>query len=237
MEFPIEYFLTYAWAPAKWPYERIGEFSEQWAAREFGPTHASEIAALVNGYTKLNGRRKPELIEPGTFSLVNSREAERVLAEWQDLVSRAEKIEAVLPAAAHDAFFQLVLYPIQACANLNELYIAAGRNRLYSVQGRFDTNREAERARQAFDNDAALVQRFHSINGGKWNHQMSQGKFGYVNWQEPPAEVMPAVAILRPNKRAVPAIAFEGRETSWPVWGTPPPKVPSLDVYSQGSRW
>nr|MBP7372915.1 glycosyl hydrolase 115 family protein [Opitutaceae bacterium] len=237
MEFPIEYFLTYAWAPAKWPYERIGEFSEQWAAREFGPTHASEIAALVNGYTKLNGRRKPELIEPGTFSLVNYREAERVLAEWQDLVSRAEKIEAVLPAAAHDAFFQLVLYPIQACANLNELYIAAGRNRLYSVQGRFDTNREAERARQAFDNDAALVQRFHSINGGKWNHQMSQGKFGYVNWQEPPAEVMPAVAILRPNKRAVPAIAFEGRETSWPVWGTPPPKVPSLDVYSQGSRW
>ena len=72
---------------------------------------------------------------------------------------------AVLPAAAHDAFFQLVLYPIAACANLNELHVAAGRNRLYAVQGRSDTNREAERVRQAFDADAALVERYHALAG------------------------------------------------------------------------
>jgi len=237
MEFPIEYFLTFAWDPAAWPYERLGEFSEQWAAREFGPEHATEIASLVNGYTKLNSRRKPEMIAPETFSLVHYREAERVLAEWADLRTRAEKVDAALPAAAHDAFFQLVLYPITACANLNELYVAAGRNRLYAVQGRSDTNREAERVRQAFDTDAALVSRFHAINGGKWAHQMDQAKFGYVTWQEPPAEVMPAVSVLRPNKGPVPALAIEGRPEGMPVWGAPPPKVPSLDVYSQDTRW
>jgi hypothetical protein len=237
MEFPIEYFLTFAWDPAAWPYERIGEFSHEWAAREFGPAHAAEIATLVNGYTKLNGRRKPEMIAPETFSLVNYREAERVLAEWADLVARAEKVDAALPAAAHDAFFQLVLYPITACANLNELYVAAGRNRLYAVQGRFDTNREAERVRQLFDTDAALVQRYHALAGGKWAHQMDQAKFGYVTWQEPAAEVMPAVSVLRPNKGPMPAFAIEGRPEGLPVWGAPPPKVPSLDVYSQGTRW
>ncbi len=237
MEFPIEYFLALAWDPAAWPYERIGDFSAQWAAREFGPEHAAEIAALVNGYTKLNSRRKPEMIAPDTFSLVNYREAERVLAEWADLAVRAEKVEAALPAAAHDAFFQLVLYPIKACANLNELYVAAGRNRLYAVQGRSDTNREAERVRQLFAADAALRDRYHSLAGGKWNHQMDQAKFGYVTWQEPPAEVMPAISALRPNKGPVPALALEGRPEGIPVWGAPPPKVPSLDVYSQGTRW
>jgi len=237
MEFPIEYFLTFAWDPAAWPYERIGEFSERWAAREFGPDHAAEVAALVNGYTKLNGRRKPEMITPDTFSLVNYREAERVLAEWADLVARAEKVEAALPAAAHDAFFQLVLYPIKACANLQELYIAAGLNRLYSVQGRAATNAEAKRVRERFAEDAALVERYHTLNGGKWNHQMDQAKFGYTNWQQPPAEVMPAVSEVHVNKGAVAALAVEGRDTGWPVWGAPAPAVPPLDVYARGTRW
>jgi len=237
MEFPIEYFLALAWDPAAWPYERIGEFSTLWAAREFGPEHAAEIAALVNGYTKLNGRRKPEMIAPDTFSLVNYREAERVLAEWADLRTRAEKVESALPAAARDAFYQLVLYPIAACANLNELYVAAGRNHLYAVQGRTDTNAEAARVRRLFDVDADLVRRYHTLNGGKWNHQMDQAKFGYTFWQQPPAEVMPAVSVLRPNAGPVPALALEGRPEGLPVWGAPAPKVPALDVYSQATRW
>jgi hypothetical protein len=237
MEFPIEFFLSYAWNPARLPYERLGEFSERWAAREFGPEHAAEIAALVNGYTKLNARRKPEMITPDTFSLVNYDEADRVLAEWTDLVARAEKIEAALPEAARDAYFQLVLYPVKACANLQELHVAAGRNRLYALQGRIDTNAEAKRVRQLFDTDAALVKRYHSLNGGKWNHQMDQVKFGYAFWQQPPAEVMPAISLLRPNKGAVAALAVEGRETGWPVWGAPAPAVPPIDVYAQPSRW
>ncbi|MBK8476629.1 MAG: glycosyl hydrolase 115 family protein [Opitutaceae bacterium] len=237
MEFPIEYFLSLAWDPAKWPYERIGEYSAQWAAREFGPAHATEVAALVNGYTKLNSRRKPEMITPDTLSLVNYRESERVLAEWADLVARAEKMEAALPAAARAAFFQLVLYPIQACANLQELYVAAGLNKLYAVQGRTNTNAEAARVRRLFAADAALVERFHALNGGKWNHQMDQVKFGYTYWQQPPAEVMPAISELRVNKGAIAALAVEGRDTGWPVWGAPAPTVPPIDVYAQPSRW
>ena len=49
--------------------------------------HAAEIAELIAKYTKYNGRRKPELLEPGTYSLVK----EPVHICWGDA-------EAVSPA-------------------------------------------------------------------------------------------------------------------------------------------
>src|SRR5271165_6653069 len=67
-----------------------------WAAREFGSQHAADIAELVANYTKYNGRRKPELLDPDTFSLVNYGEADRVVAEWQTLRDRAEAISVRL---------------------------------------------------------------------------------------------------------------------------------------------
>ncbi len=237
MEFPIEFFLTMAWDPAAMPYERLGEYSRSWAAREFGDANAAEVAALINGYTKLNSRRKPEMLDPTTFSLVNYREAERVQAEWADLLARAKLLDAALPADARAAFFQLVRYPIEACANLQDLYVAAGLNRLYAVQGRSDTNAQAEKVRTAFVADHALVQQYHSLNDGKWSHQMSQAKLGYTFWQQPPAEVMPAISLLRPNHGAVAGLAVEGSEVGMPVWGARAPKVPTLSVYGQESRW
>ena len=109
MEFPIEFFLTFAWDPHRWPKETIAEYTRMWAEREFGPEHATEIAHIVSQYTKLNGRRKPELLEPDTFSQVNYQEADRVLAEWQSLVDEAETIYASLPPNMRDAFYELVL--------------------------------------------------------------------------------------------------------------------------------
>ncbi len=116
MEFPIEFFLTFAWDPHRWPKEMIAQYRRMWAEREFGSEHATEIAHIVSQYTKLNGRRKPELIDPDTFSQVNYQEADRVLAEWQSLVDQAEKIHASLPPNMRDAFYELVLYPTKASA-------------------------------------------------------------------------------------------------------------------------
>ena len=54
---------------------------------------------------------KPELIDPATYSLTNYDEADRVVGEFHDVVARAERISAQLPANACDAFFELVLHP------------------------------------------------------------------------------------------------------------------------------
>src|SRR6185295_1420824 len=76
MEFPISFFLDYAWNPDRLPAQDLGAYTERWAERQFGSEHAAEIADMLAKYTKYNGRRKPELLAPGTYSLANFREAE-----------------------------------------------------------------------------------------------------------------------------------------------------------------
>ncbi len=216
MEFPIEFFLSYAWDPARWPYGKLTEYSEAWAARQFGPAHAAEIAALINGYTKLNRRRTPELLAPDTYSLVHHREAERVLAEWRDLVRRAEQIDVALPEAARAAFLQLVLHPVQASANHAELLMTAGWNRLHAAQGRVSANRLAARVRELFARDAALTRRWDDMLDGKWRHQMDQVHLGYTIWQQPVANLMPAVTEVQVPAEGRLALAVEGDPAARP---------------------
>ncbi len=79
MEFPIQFFMDYAWSPEQYPAERLSDYTRAWAGREFGPEHAPEIADIVTRYTVYNGRRKPEMLDPRTYSLVDYREAETVV--------------------------------------------------------------------------------------------------------------------------------------------------------------
>ena len=197
MEFPIEYFLSVAWNPRRWPHDTIEEFGRLWARREFGPEYAADIADIVAKYTKYNGRRKPELLDPGTFSLENYGEADAVLAEWRTLTERAEHIYKLLPENAKDAFFELVLYPTKACAIVNELYIAAAKNRLYASQGRASANDYAARVRELFQADADLSATYnHTLANGKWDHMMDQTHIGYTGWQQPDKNYMPAVTAI-----------------------------------------
>ena len=121
MEFPINFFMDFAWNPEAWPAERLPEYTRLWAEEQFGAQYAEEIAHILTQYTRFNARRKPELLSPETYSLVNYREAETVVAEYNDLAKKAREIYEALPTEFHDAFYQLVLHPTEACANLNEL--------------------------------------------------------------------------------------------------------------------
>src|SRR6202021_362729 len=109
-----------------------------------------EPAAIVDTSTNYNARRKPELLEPDTYSLVNYREAERVEEDYNALVARAEALYAKIPATKRDAFFELVLFPTKASANVNAMYVAAGKNALYASQGRASTNTWADRVKTLF---------------------------------------------------------------------------------------
>ncbi len=211
MEVPIEFFLRMAWDPEYWSAERCEEFLLRWAERDFGPVHAAEVAALVAGYTKLNGLRKPELLSPATYSLINYREAERVLAVWRDLATRAQALHTALPEAARDAFYQLAVHPILACANLNELYVAAARNTAYAAQSRASTNVERDRVQALFQYDAGLTTYWNTgFAGGRWVHLMDQVHIGYTSWNEPSANIMPTVISYAPPATADLGVTLEG---------------------------
>ena len=237
MEVPIEFFLSYAWKPDAWPASRLQEYLQEWAAREFGRQHAVEIADIVAQYTKYNGRRKPEQLEPETYSLVNYNESERVLAEYRDLASRAERINGLLAQEKRDAFFQLVLYPVKAGAVVNELYGVAGMNRLYAKQGRAAANVLAARARELFRQDAELSAQYHALGGGKWNHMMSQTHLGYTYWNQPPANVMPAVSEVQLPAGGALGVAVEGSVATWPGPGGDALSLPALDAYGRRPRF
>ncbi|MGD0738763.1 MAG: glycosyl hydrolase 115 family protein [Terracidiphilus sp.] len=206
MEFPTEFFLSYARTPERWDPDRSGidhldEFTKLWATREFGPEHASEIATAMEEYTRYNGRRKPELIDPSTFSLTNYREADRVEAEWQALQDRVDKLAAQLPQDERASYYELIQYPVDACANLTEMYIAAERNAADARVGNPRANREADAVRAMFARDATLSDEYnHQLENGKWDHMMDQTHIGYTFWNDPPANAMPAVTWIQvPN--------------------------------------
>jgi lysophospholipase L1-like esterase len=233
MELPIDFFMRLAWDPGKIGHDQIGEYTRQWAAEQFGPEHADEIADILGKYAKYNGWRKPELLEPTTFSLINYHEADRVEQAWQDITERAEKIYATLPPQSRDAFYQLVLYPAKASATVAELYIAAGRNHLYASQRRASTNDQAKRVRELFKLDQDLSDYYnHTLAGGKWDHMMDQTRIGYTSWSDPKTNVMPTVQEIQVPAVASLGIAVEGSELSWP--GDPgEPKLPVFDSVNQ----
>jgi hypothetical protein len=233
MEFPIEFFLSMARDPARWPKEKLGEFTELWAAREFGQAHAAEIADLVAKTLKYNGRRKPELLEPGTYSVVDYQEADRVVSDYDAVVSKAEAIERELPAQARDAFFELVLHPAKANAIVTAMYVAAAKNQLYAAQGRASANDMAEQTSQLFQADAELTDYFnHTLAHGKWAHMMDQTHIGYTNWQEPPKNTMPAVRKISLSEAASLGVAVEGSSDAW-LGGATPAVLPVFDRFNQ----
>ena len=236
MEIPIEFFLRMAWDPKAMPKERIAEFTQQWATREFGAEYAKSIADIVSKYAKYNAWRKPELLEPDTFSLVNYREAERVLAAWQEIVVEAERINDRLPPEHVDAFFQLVLYPTKASATIVEMYLAAGRNSLYAAQGRGSTNDQAERVRELFQQDQQLTNAYHRLADGKWNHMMAQTRVGYTSWRDPRENIMPKVVEVTPEEMESLGVAIEGSEASWPG-GSTSAVLPAVDSINRQRRW
>jgi hypothetical protein len=232
MEFPIEFFLSMAWNPSRWPKESIGEFGRLWAAREFGPRYASEIADIVSKYTKYNGRRKPELLDSNTYSFVNYREADTVAADFQAVTEKAEAIYKKLPADEKDAFYELVLYPTKASATVTQLYVTAGKNQLYASQGRASTNELANQTRALFQLDSDLSGYYnHTLAHGKWDHMMDQTHIGYTFWNEPPVNTMPKVTTLDVPSAPNMGVAVEGSASAWP--GAPTPaNLPQFDVFN-----
>ncbi|MBN2369402.1 MAG: glycosyl hydrolase 115 family protein [Vicinamibacteria bacterium] len=237
LEFPIEYFMHLAWNTSLWTNRNIDEYTRLWTKREFGAAHAENAADIVSRCSKYNGRRKPELLEPTTYSLVDYHEADRVVADFNAIAARAEEIHAKLPPAMRDAFYQLVLFPARACAQVTELYVAAGMNALYAQHGRASANDQADRVERLFKADADLMDYFnHTLAGGRWNHFMDQVHIGYTIWQDPPQNIMPKVTRLNVPEAAALGVALEGSTSAWP--GAPDdPALPVFDVFNRQRRF
>jgi hypothetical protein len=201
MEFPISFFLEMAWNPKKFDSQNLFEFTEKWAADQFGKKHAKEIARLLNTYPKFNRRVTPEMLDSKTYSLENYNEFQNVVTDYKNLSLDAYRIYNDIPQQYKDAYFQLVLYPIDACSNLYEMYFAQAKNRKLASEKNILANTFADQVKSTFARDSILQNKYNNeISGGKWTHIMDQMRIGYKAWHDGPKNILPEVTYVAEEK-------------------------------------
>lgn len=204
MEYPISFFLDMAWDPSRFNTSNLLQHTGNWCVQQFGEKYAEEAARLINLYTKYNRRVTPELLNDTTYSLENYNEFERVVTEYRDLVIDAMRLYYLMPDTYRDAFDQLVLFPINACTNLYEMYFAVAKNKQYARQQDTRANSWAGKVKECFERDSLLTYHYNNVvAGGKWAHMMDQIRIGYTYWQQPEKSVMPEVVYV--EEPALPA--------------------------------
>jgi hypothetical protein len=237
LEYPISFFMDLAWKPQRWNRDNLMDYTRLWAAQSFGKEHENAIANMLMKYSAYNGRIKPELISPQTFSLLHYNEAARVVHDWRELAHQTDSLASIIPASQRDAYYELVQYPVDACANLNELYVDAGKNHLYASQGRTIANQYADSVKLLFAYDAHLTSIYHhQIDGGRWNGVIGQPHFGYTSWRDPVRNIMPKVDSLPINNQiGEMGIAVEGDALAFD--GTSHNQLPPFDSYSRATHF
>ena len=234
-EFPLSYFMDLAWNTNRWTNDNIVEYARMWARQQFGSKYADQIAHILMMYSKYNSRRKPELLSPTTYSVVNYNEAANVVSDFKSITDEAEGIYKELPADERDAFYELVLFPTKASCILNEMYYAAGRNELYAKQGRAATNEMAEETRKLFAADTSMMWYFnHTFDSGKWDGFMDQPFIGYKSWDQPAMNNLDAVDLKTIDipEAADMGIAIQGAKSAWPGADTKP-ALPGFDPFNE----
>lgn len=237
MEFPMEYFLRMAWDISQFTKDNASESTIQWATQQFGAKYGEAVAEILTGYTKFNGRIKPELLNAAElYSLTDYKEAEQAVAELSAIADKAKQLYEELPEKLRNAFFQLALYPAQASVQMLELQLQAARSRLYARQGRVLANIAAREAELIFEADRELTLFYNKIlSQGKWDHLMDQTHIGYTYWNQPSVNAMPETGIIAAQEFSEMGIAVEGSVDVWPNAKTC--KLPAFDSFTREARY
>jgi len=170
-ELETEFAMDLAWDIDSWPPAQAYEYPTVWAARTFGPEFAESIGRIKNLYYLLANEGKPEHLDMLMF---NAEDAAERLAAYRTIAAEAESLGAVLPERLRDTYFELVLYPVQASALMNEKVLWARRSLELAGHDDDAALEYAEKARGAFERIIELTRIYNEdIADGKWSGMMS----------------------------------------------------------------
>lgn len=193
MEFPIDFWFKMAWNPDQFNAGNLQEYTEDFCRQQFGEKFAKEAGRILNLHCKYVHRRTAEQLDARTYNLMNGEWQER-LDEYQTLLAEAEALNEQLPVESRDAYFQLVLHPVQAMANLYKMYHAQAMNKYFADQNDRQANDWADIVEQCFKRDEEISDYYnHKMLNGKWNHFMDQVHIGYRSWNDPQKQICPRV--------------------------------------------
>ena len=186
MEYPIQLFLDLAWKGTDkyTPTTLIPNHTAPFCATVVGQDEAEEAARILNKYCKLAGRVTPEMLDAKTYDLTSGEWAHAV-DEWKTLEMHALRQYARICPKARDAYFQLILFPVQFMGNLYYMYYSQAMNNALYKKGDAAMNIWADRCEKAFKRDGELMRQYNKdIAGGKWDGMMIQKHIGYTSWND-----------------------------------------------------
>ena len=184
MEYPITLFMDMAWNPKEYTQQTVTDHTRDFFRSMFCDATAEEAASIYNQNCQYMARVTPEMLDARTYN-IETGEWKQVADEYQHLELRALRLYEQIPVEARDAYRQLILFPVQAMANLYDMYYAQAMNQHLASAGSPDANAWAERVAQCFRRDSLLCAAYnHDIAGGKWNGMMTQKHIGYRSWND-----------------------------------------------------
>lgn len=200
MELPIDFWFRMAWNPNQFRPDNLQEYQENFCRQFFGDQFAEEAARLLNLQCKYAHRRTAEQMEARTYNLLNGEWNDR-LNEYNQLNEDSKTLRSKMSNDMHDAFDQLIGFPVAAMANIYNMYYAHAMNIELEKRGSAQANLWADKVEQFFKKDAELTDDYNKrIAGGKWNHMMDEIHIGYTSWNGPRHNICPKVRRVTADK-------------------------------------
>lgn len=236
MEYPITLFLDMAWDPLRYNADNLLDHPRKFCAQQFGEDQADEAMRILNLYSKYNGRITPEMLDRHTYNL-ETGEWKKVSDEYLKLEAEALRQYLAIGEEHKAAYKQLILYPVQAMANLYEMYYSQAMNHKFYAENNPQANYWADNVERTFKRDAELSYDYNNVmSGGKWKNMMIQKKIGYTSWNDNfPADKLPETYRIKEPEKAIGQYVFkpdngyvsieaghyyalkEGNNTNWTV--------------------
>ena len=197
MEYPITLFMDMAWNPKEYTQQTVKDHTRRFFSSVFNDEVADEAADIYNRNCQYMARVTPEMLDAKTYN-VETGEWRQVADAYQRLELRALRQYQEIPADARDFYRQLILFPVQAMANLYDMYYAQAMNQHLAKKGSPDANEWAAEVKRCFQRDSLLCASYNrDIAGGKWNGMMIQKHIGYTSWDDRfPKDMLPSTTAV-----------------------------------------
>ena len=184
MEYPIQLFMDMAWSPKDYTVQTVTDHTCSFFGSVFCNSIAEEATDIYNQNCQYMARVTPEMLDARTYN-VETGEWKQVADDYQRLELRALRLYEKVPAEARDFYRQLILFPVQAMANLYDMYYAQAMNQYLATNKNPDANAWADKVKDCFLRDSLLCVAYNTdIAGGKWNGMMIQKHIGYRSWND-----------------------------------------------------
>ena len=184
MEYPIQLFMDMAWNPKEYNLQNVTDHTTKFFRRTLGCEVAKEAADIYNQNCQYMARVTPEMLDAHTYN-VETGEWKQVADEYQRLEARALRLFAEIPQESQDAYRQLILFPVQAMANLYDMYYAQAMNQYLAKRNSPDANMWAKHVEKCFKRDSLLCAYYNKeMSQGKWDGMMTQKHIGYRSWND-----------------------------------------------------